>query len=291
MEILFIRRILPLFLLTILLMFSYAASAENIVLMAKKNSPVLIKLKSSLEKESESFNVSIMIPSLGGELPKDSYLINVGLLDVDEKIKQQAIGVISVLVSEKQSRSINDDSAIYVEPPFKRQFDLARLIFPGAKIGLLVADEIKGEKYLEQLSEDERLLLNVRSLSNFSNLNKALYKVLKDSSLLLGVYDDSIYNTKNIKNILITSYRQQKVLIGPSKAYLKAGSFATTYSGLSHVAKRISDIVTLHIKENRWLKPDYNPYYSVRFNNQVANSLNIQAFDSADILKRMGELQ
>lgn len=286
----FFRQTLLRLLLIFLLLFkipSYAGQSENVVLMAKKNSPILLKLKKSIEKESSRYSVSIITHDKDIKLPENSYLVNVGILNLDTAITQQAIGTISVLITEKQSKSINDQTSIFVEPPFKRQFQLAKLIIPGAKVGLLVKDQQQADYFLKQIPLEDSSLLNVKNLNDYKNLNKALYKVLKDSSLLLGIYDDSIYNAKNIKNILITSYRQQKVLIGPSKAYLKAGSFASTFSDLSHVAKRISDVITTHAQDGKWLKDDFNPYFNVRFNKQVANSLNIQAFDEVEVAEEL----
>lgn len=272
----------------LLLVWPNASFAEDIVLVAKKSSPLLLKLKENIEKQSKRFNVSIILNDSKVLPPKNSYLINVGLLEIDARLTQHTMGTISVLLTQEQNKKVNNQSAIYVEPPFKRQFDLAALLFPGAKIGLLVANQQQEDTYLGQLNSEEREQVNIKKLSDYSSLNKALYVVLKDASLLLGIYDDNIYNAKNIKNILITSYRQQKVLIGPSKAYLKAGSFASTYSNLSHVAKRIGDIVSTHHKEKRWLPADFNPYFSVRFNKQVANSLNIQAFNAHEVVQQMG---
>ncbi|MBA34575.1 MAG: hypothetical protein CMI14_03980, partial [Oleispira sp.] len=120
-----------------------------------------------------------------------------------------------------------------------------------------------------------------------NNLNVALFDVLKDSDVLLGVYDKRIYNSENIKNILITSYRQQKVLVGPSKAYLKAGSFISTYSNLSHIAERLTDIISIYDSEGRWLDEGYNPYYEIVLNSQVGNSLNILLPDLNLLTKKM----
>jgi hypothetical protein len=274
-------------LLTVGLLLPVFVCADDIVLMANQMSPVLIKLKAEIEHQSPAFKVTIITQDRPSTFPNSSYIVSVGSHSVNPLFSVRAKGVISILVTENQNQSISNQSAIYVEPPFERQLKLTQQVFPNSKIGILVADQKQQESIENTLTEQQYPLLNIVKLSESENLNVALFDVLKNSDVLLGVYDKRIYNSENIKNILITSYRQQKVLVGPSKAYLKAGSFVSTYSNLSHIAKRLADIVLTHGAEGRWLETGYNPYYEIVINKQVGNSLNIQIPDLDLLAKKM----
>lgn len=269
------------------LMLPFSTYAHDIVLMANKMSPVLIKLKSEIENQSQNFNVTIVTQDRPSKFPSSGYIINVGTHSVNPIFREKSKGIISVLVTENQNISIHNQSAIYVEPPFYRQLILTQKVFPDANIGMLVANEEHQKTIQKKLTDQQYQQLNIIKLSDYENLNVALFEVLKDSDVLLGVYDKRIYNSENIKNILITSYRQQKVLVGPSKAYLKAGSFVSTYSNLSHIAIRLADIILTYETEGRWLDAGFNPYYEIVINEQVGNSLNIPLPELNVLMQKM----
>ena len=99
----------------------------------------------------------------------------------------------------------------------------------------------------------------------------------------IGLSQCALFNKKetkeNIENILITAYRHNIPLIGPSNAYINAGALASTYSDLTDVARRLSEILQKGLGHNDWAKPDYNSYFSVSYNHQVARSLNLNLPD------------
>lgn len=273
-----------------ILSFPLWAVEDTIVLVAERDSPALNNLYKNLKKRIPNFNYKISTKSSPADIHSEDFLILVGanvptFLNTENHKKS-----IAVLVTESQSQKLNVNTSIWIEPPLSRQFKLADLMIPGErKIGFLVNDSASQHEQLSHLTEAQRAMLHVVDLSEYENINQALFQVLKDTRLLLGSYDSDIYNAKNIKNILITSYRQQKVLIGPSRAYLKAGSFATTFSDLDHIAKRVVDIIEHYHAEGSWLASDYNPYYKVLFNQQVARSLNIRVMDKTEIEAKMRE--
>lgn len=278
------------FLLLIVFSCPLYAGQGSIVLLAEKDSPALNKLYKNLQAVAPNNKYSISTKSSPLDVETDDFVILVGskapsYFDVSKHKRS-----ISVLLTQQQSLALPTQSSIWVEPPLSRQLILADLLIPGdKKIGLLVTDDKNKAEQLSRLTESQKEVLKIVNLSDYENINQALFNVLKGTRLLLGSYDSRIYNAKNIKNILITSYRQQKVLIGPSRAYLKAGSFATTFSDLSHVAKRILDVVNSFQETGVWLKADYNPYYRILFNQQVARSLNIRVLNDEVLKERMRE--
>jgi hypothetical protein len=267
-----------------------SAAQDSIVLVAEKNTPSLNKLLNQLSLIAPSFSYQISTQENPAAVNPDAYIIAVGAKPSPHFDFSKYKNKISVMVTAKQAAAKKFDSSIFIEPPLSRQLKLADLLIPGnKKLGLLVSDTENKNEVLKALTEDEIKLIKVVNIEEYENINQALFHALKGTRLLLGSYNSNIYNAKNIKNILITSYRQQKVLIGPSRAYLKAGSFATTFSDLSHIAHRIIDVVRHHQKTRAWLLADYNPYYRILFNAQVARSLNLHVLNDDVLRQEMGE--
>lgn len=266
------------------------ASQISIVLLAEKDSSALNKLYKELQTTEPQYHYTISTAQSQVTIKPEDYVILLGAKLPSYFNPEYYKKSISVLVSEHQAGQLNTQTSIWVEPPLSRQLKLANLVIPGKqKIGLLVNGEEQTNKQLARLSESDKAKLKIVDIQSSNNINQALFNVLKGTRLLLGTFDSSIYNAKNIKNILITSYRQQKVLIGPSRAYLKAGSFATTFSDLGHVAQRIIDVVQQHQSTGHWLTPGYNPYYRILFNKQVARSLNIRVMNDEVLKQRLKE--
>jgi len=263
---------------------------DKIILVAERRSPALNKLISTLRASAPQFSYQISTADSPVVISVNDYVIVVGAKKITHTDLSKYPKRIAVMLTAHQAELVDVSTSIYIEPPVSRQLKLANLLIPGSKkIGLLVSDEQDKANVLNQLSEVEKDMLKVVSITEYDNINQALFHVLKGTRLLLGHYNSEIYNAKNIKNILITSYRQRKVLIGPSRAYLKAGSFSTTFSDLSHIANRIIEVIEHHKTSDQWLKAGYNPHYRILFNAQVARSLNIRVLKEDFLRQQMGD--
>jgi hypothetical protein len=275
-------------LLLTLLSWPLFAAQSSIVLVAEKNTSAVNKLLYQLSEIAPGFSYSVSTRKNPATVDPKAYVIVVGAKPSTHFDFSKYPNRIAVMVTAKQSKTADVNTSIFIEPPLTRQLKLANLLIPGnKKLGLLVSNAQDKHQVLMTLTESEKDLLKIVNIADYENINQALFHVLKGTRLLLGNYNNEIYNAKNIKNILITSYRQQKVLVGPSRAYLKAGSFATTFSDLSHIARRIIDVVQHHQKSGEWLQADYNPYYRILFNTQVARSLNIRVLNNDVLLQKM----
>jgi len=198
--------------------------------------------------------------------------------------------VVAVFVSREsaQRRSAILKSAIYVEPPLSRQITLSKILLGfDVRLGVLVSDAFAASAADEVAKVQREEFVNIYPLSDLNNLNRTLIELLADNQALVGVYDSELYSPGNIKNILITAYRQNRPLIGPSSAYIKAGSLASTYSDLDDVSKRLIEILSAGLNNKQWAKQDYNPYFQVRYNEQVGRSLNLSLPNVDDAVKAL----
>jgi putative ABC transport system substrate-binding protein len=264
---------------SVLLLLSVGVSAD-VILLSSSPSKVASSLQALL---TERLNTPVqLISNVNQSLHYERYelAIAVGVDALKEYSVPNSLPLIAAFVSQSDYQMYSDrlSSAVFVEPPMERQLRLAEAVLgENREYGALVQ---------KQASEDVlRSGINVYVVDEFETLNHALIKLLAENQALIGVYDPQLYSPNNIKNILITAYRHNRPLIGPSSAYLRAGALATTYSDLNDVAERLSDIVLRYKNKGDWIKADFNPYFRVGFNEQVGRSLNLLLPDMDDVTR------
>tara|TARA_B110000008_G_scaffold225267_1_gene226344 strand:- start:464 stop:1306 length:843 start_codon:yes stop_codon:yes gene_type:complete len=264
---------------SVLLLLSVGVSAD-VILLSSSPSKVASSLQALL---TERLNTPVqLISNVNQSLHYERYelAIAVGVDALKEYSVPNSLPLIAAFVSQSDYQMYSDrlSSAVFVEPPMERQLRLAEAVLgENREYGALVQ---------KQASEDVlRSGINVYVVDEFETLNHALIKLLAENQALIGVYDPQLYSPNNIKNILITAYRHNRPLIGPSSAYLRAGALATTYSDLNDVAERLSDIVLRYKSKGDWIKADFNPYFRVGFNEQVGRSLNLLLPDMDDVTR------
>mgnify|MGYP001005544765 CR=1 FL=1 len=272
-----------------LLLFS-AASSADIAFVVRERQPMA-------EQMAKTVAQSLLIPSQLIILEDDQtdwssfdaiVLLGEPVLDAWQVRTDRPVLAVFVSREIAQHRSNVLTSAIYVEPPLSRQIALSKILLGmDAHLGVLVSKAFAASAADEvaKLKRDE--FVNIYPLPDLSSLNRTLIDLLADNQALVGVYDSELYSPSNIKNILITAYRQNRPLIGPSSAYIKAGSLASTYSDLDDVSKRLIEILSAGLNNKQWAKQDYNPYFQVRYNEQVGRSLNLSLPNVNDAVKAL----
>ncbi len=180
-------------------------------------------------------------------------------------------------------------SAIYQDPPPRRQLRLSQLLLPGARsIGFLYQpSEADWLPALRRTSDALGLKLLAQPVASDGELPAALVSVVNQSDLLLASANSGLYNRYTIKTILTATYRQEKVLIGSSPAFVKAGSLATTYSSVQHIAVQVHEVLAALNSEGppKLPPPQYARYFDLSLNADVARSLNIRLPDNDSLLK------
>lgn len=191
------------------------------------------------------------------------------------------VPTVAILVSTKQVQRHKDIlvTSIYADPPLARQVLLAiELLGDKQPIGILFRNRQQLTDYnIEDVSIEtwRRMKISLYFADDSENITRALPPLLRDNKALVGIYDNNLYSPENIKTILISAYRQNIPLIGPSAAYLKAGALASTYSNIDDTALRLSEVLKQGLTTGLWPAFDYNPYFRVGFNEQVGRSLNM----------------
>jgi len=159
------------------------------------------------------------------------------------------------------------------EPPIKRQMALLHVLHGGFKRVAIFHSPLTEGEYasLVPFAESLQLELLLTPLKDPLNWDRKALQALKQVDAVLGVHDDAIYNATNIRSLLMRLYRAGKPLIGPDKGYVRAGAVASTYSSVQDTI----DAVRVLLAKETWNEVEYNPFFSVEQNTQVARSLNI----------------
>ena len=271
------------------LLFS-AASIADIALVVRERQPMAEQLAKTI---AQGLKIPSQLLTLGDkQVDWSSFdaivLLGEPVLDAWQTPTDSPVVAVFVSRESAQRRSAILKSAIYVEPPLSRQITLSKILLGfDVRLGVLVSDAFAASAADEVAKVQREEFVNIYPLSDLNNLNRTLIELLADNQALVGVYDSELYSPGNIKNILITAYRQNRPLIGPSSAYIKAGSLASTYSDLDDVSKRLVEILSAGLNNKQWAKQDYNPYFQVRYNEQVGRSLNLSLPNVNDAVKAL----
>lgn len=186
-------------------------------------------------------------------------------------------------------RSPGQITGVLYDVPLIRQALTGKAILPQAtKIALLAtADSVElYEPLIDKLPAygmSARLFL----VDEDDKLIPTLVRALGYGDFLLAAPDSAIYNPRTIKHILLTAYRRNQIVIGPTQAYVKAGSLASSYAPFPEMIEMADDFLTTYFETGEFPAPSYPENFRVEVNAQVARSLNIPLPSREDIAQRV----
>lgn len=207
--------------------------------------------------------------------------------------------VLATLISQEfyrtttSARSDNENeravSAIYYGVPLINQALTGKAILPQArKIGLLASPQ-STHLYSDLLSQlpEYNLEAQIFVVGSSNQLIPTLVRALYYSDFVLAAQDPVIYNPRTIKHILLTAYRRNIMLIGPSQGYVKAGALASCYSSYSAIAQTLVEALGYWFQYRSLPAPAYPAYFNVKINQQVGRSLSIPLPSEANIKQQV----
>jgi len=246
------------------------------------------QLSSSLPLEN---NVTVVSPSQLDLIKKTTsgkdYIVTVGTNAFAAVLASNpTANVVATLIPEqtynvlknKSNRNDNRVSALFIEQSFHRNLDLARIVLPNRRTGVLLgsgSSRLYGS--LSEARQKQGMDIYLKKLKPGENLVSALDQVLKNSSVLIAFADPEVSNRNTAQHILLTTYRQRIPVVAYSRAYVKAGALMAVYSTPEQYARQTAEIVLQNISgnSNGLLPPQYPRYFSVEINQSVAHSLGI----------------
>lgn len=168
-------------------------------------------------------------------------------------------------------------SAIYPDPPLPRQARLGQLIIPRASTVAILASPERAGDYSELRDRLSAAGLESRVfvIPSQDQLIRNLARALSYGDFLLGTPDPAIYNRDTVKPLLLTSYRSNRLVIGPSRAFVDAGAVASTYSSARAQILEAGGLIRHWLEQGELREARYPEAFNVAINNQVARSMDL----------------
>ena len=196
-----------------------------------------------------------------------------------------------VLVLSQQAvvaRLRSQDAVLSWGPPLAQQVQLVRRLMPLVKrIGILHRESMRAdyERMLESTVTNGTGISVVPLLVEAPLTARAIAEAAEQVDVLIASNDDGLFNRDSAKLVLLTAYRHQRAVIGPTPAFVTAGAVATQAVSKSALISAIATQVS-HWQETGRLNESQS---AVRFapviNIQVARSLGI--FIAPDLLREV----
>jgi hypothetical protein len=166
-------------------------------------------------------------------------------------------------------------SGIYAEPSPQDQLRLVALLYkrpvPVAAIASTEAD------FLQSLAPG---LSIERVPSERGDLNRALNRTAR-APVLLAWPDRNVFNTENVRNILLSSYRHGQGVIGFSADMVSSGALATTYSTPEDINTQLAEMLARFSSTGRLERLQFPRYFRTTVNEGMARSLKVPVTDAA----------
>lgn len=185
----------------------------------------------------------------------------------------------------KRSRT-RSTAALYLDQPWVRQVAFLSAAIPVRhKIGVLHAADTRLDisALRNELTRRHGTLI-ARPLHNADTLFDDLEEVLIASDVLLAVPDVAVYNSSNIRNILLSSYRRGIPLVGFSQAYVTAGALCAIFSTPEQLAAQAGAAIVSFANTGKLPDTQYPLLYTIAVNQEVARTLGL-SIQSAESLR------
>lgn len=259
-------------------------TAERIVYIAGSGNTALDQHIQALLEERLGDNVSIL-PIADEQIPmvQNSPVVSIGP-SAFSRVRQadRSAPILAMLVEKSfidgyAEIAPGQISGVFYDVPLLRQAMTGKAILPHANTVAILATTNSVELYEPLIDELPAHGMGARVfvVDNDEDLIPSLVRALRYGDFLLAAPDDAIYNPRTIKHILLTAYRRNKIVIGPSQAYVRAGALASSYAPFPAMADQSVEFINQFFDTGKFPKPVYSPVFRVEVNKQVARSLNI----------------
>ncbi|MCK5396457.1 MAG: hypothetical protein KAJ32_10710 [Gammaproteobacteria bacterium] len=176
-------------------------------------------------------------------------------------------------------KSDNNDAVLFMSQSYCKQIRFINKInSKWDTIGYLNDEEKPVDnKAIDRCARKHGMNTYMVNTKQGDNLSHNIKHVLNNSDLILALPDKNIYNRKSVKNILLTSYRNRKPVIGFSKNFVNAGALAAIQSNAEQIADSAISIIEKYYKQksNFRKKINHPRLFDISINKQVFRALNL----------------
>lgn len=173
-------------------------------------------------------------------------------------------------------------SAVWLDQPAGRQFDLLRMAMPlRRRVAVVFGPEsrIHEEEVLRAAGERKFTVVPVYSEGDERSW-AAVQSVIDHVDVLLALPDPQVYNGETLYAVITSTYRRGIPIVSFSQAFVRAGALLALYSTPAQIGPQVGAIVRTTL-DGRQLPPPQGPRdFSIGINANVARSFGI-VFDPA----------
>lgn len=204
------------------------------------------------------------------------------------------ITYLKLLENYKNSQRVKGKllSAVFIDQPYERQFNLTSLIKPEASnIAIALGPNTKEDQtVISNIALKRGVNIKIDDIHPDDNPVFKLQKLISNTDIFLSIPDSSLYNRTTAKWLLYISFKKRIPLIGFSKKYVEAGAIAAVISTPEQIGLQTSEMVNSH-KGKHFPEPQYPKYFSVVTNPAAAKSLRIALPAGKELTQRLEELE
>lgn len=198
------------------------------------------------------------------------------------------------ILQEKSNKTLEKNYGIYLDQPFLRELNLAKLIVTNANTaGVILGPMTRGQKPgLIESSKKAGLSLKIAEFKNEQAGYAEARDLLQKTDVILTLPDPLVLSPQRAKWLLYQSYNNKVPIISFSKSYVEAGALAAVYSTPRHIGWQAGEVaVDILSKPGSHSQYHYPTYFDVAVNYSVARSLGLDIADEADLLESMKRLE
>ena len=171
------------------------------------------------------------------------------------------------------------DAILYMTQSYCRQIQLIKQLNRHWKtISILNGQKNPvNSELLQQCANKYEIKIVTVNVTVKQNLTNKIKHALTHSDVLLALPDSNIYNSKTVKNILLTSYRHRKPVIAFSKSFVYAGALASVHSNIEQITQSASRLIEQYFDSGSQFTHsiNYPDNFDIDINKQVFKALDI----------------
>lgn len=182
-------------------------------------------------------------------------------------------------------------SGIFYDPDNLRQLMLGKMLLPQAtKAGILIAPQNNNDETLEHWdAEKSNLALEIVEVSDSAQVIEKFSNLADKTDFQLALPDRKIYNRLTIPKVFLTTYRQNKPVIGYSLGMVKAGAIATTYTDSQMLLEDLVETIELQFSGEQQAFHRHSNNFSIKYNQEVAKALSIRTVTLEQLKAKLAE--
>ncbi|WP_262368526.1 hypothetical protein [Marinomonas sp. IMCC 4694] len=168
-----------------------------------------------------------------------------------------------------QPRCSVPSSAVFSGAPLEKRLTLLNAIWFDRKplsviySDSLFIDEVRMQRQAAQYGFEFQFL---KTATDRLSVLRSINFVLEDSTIIFSLVDTELYKNGNAQDILRLLFHKRQIIIGPSLAFVQAGSLFAVYSDTSTKLSALAGHIMLWNKEKRLPAPSYPDLLRVSFN-------------------------